>query len=250
VEISIGYAVARPGEEVVVDVVLDSADIDVAGIQNDILFEPASPIAARADGRPDCSVNPAIDKPGTSFAFQPPACDPGRTCSAVRALVLSLDNVDPIADGVVLYSCRVVVDAEEPAAPHFLSCSNEGASDPFGDALTMTCRSGEILLPGDSPRPTLTRTPTPTPTATWTPPPTLDARTQGTPTGTRGSMYPSPESRSTRTPAALPLTPTPGLPDESAESGRDSGGCSVGGGASNAWLLLAPLLLLVARRVR
>ena len=195
VEIEIGYAVAQPGNAVFVDVVLHAGLMSVAGIQNDIAFDATAPIVATADGVPDCVVNGAIAKPDTNFAFQPPGCEPGVT-SPMRALVLAFDNVDPIADGSVLYTCRVQVAADEPPAPHFLLCSRAAASDPHGNLLATTCRDGEVLLPGGSPRPTPTRvsTPTSTPTPTRPPTPTRTLTRTSTSPPTRGEAVPKSRS--------------------------------------------------------
>jgi hypothetical protein len=42
-----------------------------------------------------------------AFAFLPPGCF-GPDCS-VRALVLAFDNVDPIPDGSVLFTCHMLI---------------------------------------------------------------------------------------------------------------------------------------------
>lgn len=47
-----------------------TAGSPVAGTQNDVAFPPDAPIAAAQNGRPDCTVNPAMD--ATVFSFQPP----------------------------------------------------------------------------------------------------------------------------------------------------------------------------------
>src|SRR5690242_14744902 len=80
VEILIGEANGNPGETVDVAVTLDTQDASVAGTQNDITPDAGTSIAARTQGTrmvPDCTVNPDIDKTGTSFAFQPSGCTPG-----------------------------------------------------------------------------------------------------------------------------------------------------------------------------
>jgi hypothetical protein len=167
VRLEVGYAEALPGDEVTIAVTLSGDGEDVAGTQNDIWFDADAPIAATAELVPDCRVNQAIDKEASVFAYQPPRCALGETCRGARALILSLFNIDPIPDGL-LYTCQVALPAGAEAAPHFLHCAEPGASTPSGEALETTCRDGEVLLPGGTPRPTLpptaTRTPTPTPT--------------------------------------------------------------------------------------
>ena len=54
-------------------------------------------------------MNPDINKGGTSFAFQPSGCTAALPARASAALVLALDNVVPIPDGSVLYTCQVAI---------------------------------------------------------------------------------------------------------------------------------------------
>jgi hypothetical protein len=144
VEMAIGAVQTVFGEPVVVPVVLTAGD-NVAGMQNDIGFPADAPIGARANGRPDCTVNPQIGKDGASFGFQPPGCTAGVDCTSIRALILSLDSVDVIPAGSVLYSCVINVAATAPAGALPLICSLAGASDADGTALPVTCADGEIL---------------------------------------------------------------------------------------------------------
>jgi hypothetical protein len=115
----------------------------VAGTQNDIAFDADAAIPPKANGKPDCEVNPDIEKGGTSFAYQPSGCTPGETCTAVRALVLALDNVDPIPDGSVLYTCKIAL-AADAAGDYPLTCSNPGAGDSEGNRLGVDCASGTV----------------------------------------------------------------------------------------------------------
>ncbi|HSP97372.1 MAG TPA: hypothetical protein VL049_09045, partial [Candidatus Dormibacteraeota bacterium] len=174
--LAIGSASGTAGESVSVSVMLASGG-NVAGTQNDIAFSVEAPIAAKANGRPDCTVNPTINKGATSFAFQPPNCIAGSDCTAVRAIVLALDNVDPIEVGAILYECRVAIALSAGPDRFPLVCSLAGASDPDGNALAISCSDGAVSV-GFSPIPTPTPTaagvsPTVTRTAvTATPPPT------------------------------------------------------------------------------
>src|SRR5215813_7987231 len=105
--VEVGSATGAPGQQVQFSVVLHTAGQSVAGVQDDIAFDSINtPVAASGAGRPDCTVNPDINKEATGFSFQPPGCT-GTGCTAFRALVLSFSNVDPIADGSVMYTCKV-----------------------------------------------------------------------------------------------------------------------------------------------
>ncbi len=79
------------------------------GVEVDVAFDPRLPIGTAAGGRPDCTVEPAINKPQTTFAFQPVGCRPGTNCTGVRAVVVAVDNTAPIATGSLLFHCRVPI---------------------------------------------------------------------------------------------------------------------------------------------
>lgn len=227
----LGSASGDAGDTVSIDVSLNTGT-DVAGTQNDITVAAPLAIAARTQGTrqvPDCTANGDIDKGGTSFAFQPPNCTPGENCTGVRALVLSLSNVDPIPDGSVLYSCNIAIAGDADNGDYPLTCSNPGASDPAGGALNTACTNGTITVGGEVPP---TSTPTETPSG------------EVTPTNT-------PEATATNTAVATatwtirpPITPT----------GNDDDGCAVvaPAEANSGWLLLLPAaaLLWLRRRSR
>jgi MYXO-CTERM domain-containing protein len=225
--IIVGSASGEAGATVDVSVSLETGT-DVAGTQNDIAFAAPIAIAAKSNGKPDCAVNPEIDKGGTSFAFQPAGCTVGETCTGIRSLVLALDNVAPIPTGSTMYTCKVTIaeNAEDGSYP--LTCSNPGASDPDGGALLAECTDGSVTVGGpitDTPTATPTETPTTpagnTPTATNTAPPTNTA------TATRTNTI-------------------------SGGGGFDDDGCSVVAPAqtSNGWLLLLPAAALLWLRRR
>jgi len=146
--IIVGDTTGEAGGVTSFDVSLET-DVEVAGTQNDIAFDADAPIAAKGDGTPDCAVNPAIDKDGTSFAFRPAGCTVGTDCTGIRAIVLSLENLDPIADGAVLYTCQVAL-AADATGTYPLTCSNPGAGDPDGEKLGADCTDGTVTvaLPG------------------------------------------------------------------------------------------------------
>ena len=219
---------AAPGDFVFFDVTLNTGGNEVAGTQNDIWFDPETPIAADENGRPSCLVNPDIDKNATTFAFQPAGCeDEGiGLCTGIRALVLALDNVDAIPPGSVLYTCEVAISPNAPlGSPFPLQCSNAQASDPEGNALSVDCFDGAVDVPAVLTPPTATPPTTP-PTAT---PPTTP------PTATPPTATPPPPP---------PATPPPSLGD------NDS--CQVVAPADSqiGWLLLVPVAALFWMRRR
>lgn len=175
VNIVIGTANGNIGDTVSVDVSLELPLLGtmVAGTENTITFSggigAAISIVAKSDGTPDCTVNEAINK-NLSDAFQPPNCT-GEECTGYKGIIISLENTDPIAAGL-LYTCNVHInDTAADGQTYPLTCSNPGASTPDGDALPTSCTDGSITVGNVG---TVTPTggvgPTNTP---GTPPPTI-----------------------------------------------------------------------------
>ena len=167
VVLTVGSVDGYPGATVPVPVTLATEGATVTAAIVDLAFPPAASIPPRTNGRPDCAVNPAIEKDGTSFAFQPSGCIPGEDCTGVRALVVSNSNVDPIPDGATLFTCPLSV-AFNAVPPLPIACGNVGATDDDGRPLAARCVPGAIFL-GPTPTPTATGTPTATRTGTRTP---------------------------------------------------------------------------------
>jgi hypothetical protein len=160
------------GEQITIAVVLSvDGGEQVAGAQCDLVFDALTPVAAGADGRPLCSVDPQIDKSATSFAFQPARCGPAsQACRAVRAVVIAFDNVDPIEPGAVLFRCEVAIAPDAtPAAYPLVVLPGRYAPPTGGDR--PAGGGAAVIQVGASP-PTAVPTWTaaaPTPTFVWTP---------------------------------------------------------------------------------
>ena len=201
--IVISTATAVPGNDVSVEATLHTLGAPIAGTQNDITFDIGAAIVAAANGRPDCAVNPLIGKPSTGFSFFPHGCTPSVDCTMVRALVLSVDNVDPIPDGAVLYTCTVRIGDRTPPGSYPLTVSQQLASDPDGNQIALGGVDGGVVVttaPGATPLPTWTAAPSPQPTATYSPVPA--------PSRTIPAMVDTPLPASTPVPGDFP-TPTP-----------------------------------------
>jgi hypothetical protein len=138
-----------PGEPLRIQASLHLAGPEslVAGVQNDITFDPALPIAARPNGRPDCAYDPASGKNGSAFGFQPPGCSLGVDCTAVRAVVLSFGDTDPIPDGTVLYSCGLEASGAESGRAYAFPCSYAYGATPEGLPVPVDCPDVEITIP-------------------------------------------------------------------------------------------------------
>ena len=146
--IVVGETEGAPGDFVSFDVTLGTGGLEVAGAQNDIVFDPSTPIAAAENGNPQCWVNPDIDKSATAFRFQPAGCeDMGiGLCTGIRVLVLSLSNLDPIPDGSVMYGCEVAIAMDAPADIFPLVNDNVGSTDPEGIALPTLGEDGVVTV--------------------------------------------------------------------------------------------------------
>src|SRR6185436_12362189 len=61
--VNVGSNAGAPGDLLTFTVFLTSAGAEVAGVQADIAFDPLNtPVVATGSGRPDCTVNPDINK--------------------------------------------------------------------------------------------------------------------------------------------------------------------------------------------
>jgi hypothetical protein len=226
--IVIDDVVGTAGQSATMTVRLITA-VDVAGTQNDTIFPAGVGVIADNRGRPTCSVNPEIDKGGTSFAFLPNGCTPGTDCTGVRSLVLALDNVSPIPSGSVLYTCEVSIASSVADGTYPLGCENAGASDPDGNAVATACDAGNVIV---GVQPTVTSTPRPSNTPTETP----TATPEGVPTATNTPAAP-PTATATRTRG----------PKKDEDDGCQVVAPATGG---EAWLLLLPVAALLWRRRR
>ena len=147
VAVEVGTVRTVGGTRATVEVRFDALQPDsppVAGTENEIFFEPTTPIAADTDGHPSCRVESSINKDDTDFVFLPPGCMPEVSCSGVRAFVLAVDNTDPIPDGSVLYRCTVQVAEHAPFGVYALRNTNVAASDPDGQPVDARAESGEV----------------------------------------------------------------------------------------------------------
>jgi hypothetical protein len=142
--IDIGSAAGLQGDDVTIAVSLQAMGAMVIGTQNRIEFDRQTPIAARLDGRPDCTVEESINKDAAVFRFLPLDCQPEVDCDAVRAVVLALDNVDPIPDASVLYRCRIAIAADAAVGPHALRNREVRASADLGQTVPTTGGDGVI----------------------------------------------------------------------------------------------------------
>ena len=184
--IEVGAVLALAGQRVRLEVRLRSHGLEVVGTQNDLRFDPLTPVAVRpgAVALPDCRLSAFVPLGGGSVVFRTTDCVPPNC--PLRALVLALDTVEPIADGSVLYTCTVEVAASAAQGTYPVRCSNPGATDPAANTLIAECVDGAIEVVAELPTPTVTATPTVTrtqlpPTRTRVPTITRTPTVTGTP---------------------------------------------------------------------
>ena len=144
--IDVGVVTGSAGALVTFSVTLRTAGESIAGVQMDIAFDPSTPVAATGSNRPSCHPNPAIHKDGTAFTFQPTACIPGSNCTGMRAIVLSLTNVDPIPDGSELFTCDDQIDPTAADGIYPLTASNTFSFDSDGFFIPTNGIDGAVIV--------------------------------------------------------------------------------------------------------
>jgi len=132
-----------PGQDVTVVATLHAAGNQVAGTQNDLSFDGAS-VSLGAGGKPSCRVNGAIGKGATAFSFRPSGCQ-GAACSTLRALVLAMDNTDPIPDGATLYTCTVHISPSARPGQYHLKLEGVILSTPSGQKVANATGADGVL---------------------------------------------------------------------------------------------------------
>lgn len=150
---------ASPGVIATIDVRLETDRSDVGGVGNDLGWSGPFSLAS-------CRVNPAIERPATVFSYAPPGCELAGDCTSLRAIVLSLSVAPPIADGAVLYTCDVTVDAAATPGDYAVDCTAPDAGTVGGVPLAAECIDGVLTIAEPTPTASL---PLPSPSATATP---------------------------------------------------------------------------------
>jgi hypothetical protein len=141
-----GAVSGHAGETVTLEVSLRAGLDPVAGTFNEIELDASFQVAPNKAGRPACRRNPAIDKNATLFAFSPAGCTPRFDCTSVRAVVLSLENVAPIPDGSLLYTCQLEIDVDAVPGTHTLRNVHPQAGGSYGNEIPVTGSDGTITV--------------------------------------------------------------------------------------------------------
>jgi ELWxxDGT repeat protein len=135
-----------PGETVTLTAHLRARREEVAGLDVQFGFAPDVRIAATTRGRPDCRVDDAIAKNASVFHFRPYGCTPERDCTGVRGLIIALDNVDPIADGATLFTCRAEIADRARPGRREIPMTALDASDPGGVPIAAAAEPGAVTI--------------------------------------------------------------------------------------------------------
>jgi len=144
--------VARPGDDAEVCVALATDGEEVAGTQNDLVW----------DGTCATLPDAASCYAAGTHAKQLQGKLLDSRDFTYRGLILSLSDVDPIADGI-LYCCAFTVEAA-PGTCCPLDVTGAGVSDSTGNAIPVLADESARLCTGDSTTPIVDPTPAPTPT--------------------------------------------------------------------------------------
>ncbi len=137
VSINIGSTGGAAGTQVQFAVTLSTANMEVAGISNDIGVEAVTPIV-------NCTVSPAFA--GLSAAILlPDECTPGVDCRMARIFIIQFPPI-PITDGAILYTCDVKISDGAAAGDYPIACLTGGASDPHGKPLPVQCVDGQVTV--------------------------------------------------------------------------------------------------------
>ncbi len=144
--VTLAAANGPAGSRVTLSARLSARREAIAGVDLTLALDRDLSVAVTTRGLPDCRVDPAIDKPASAFRFAPHGCTPGRDCSGVRALVIAVDNVDPIADGATLFTCTLDIAARARPGRRTLSIARLDASDANGWPTAAKAANGEMTV--------------------------------------------------------------------------------------------------------
>lgn len=178
-EIAVAATEAAPSVRLVIDPVaadvgsvvelavrLESTTGQASAIEFDLQLDERLRVTAGGDGRPDCSVNPAINKEASGFSFRPARCGDGNLgCEVVHAVILAADNREPIADDSELFRCRMRIPPQVPDGAYPIHARNARYAPPSGDDLEAAVSEGwvvvgQAVLPSPTAVPIATTTPT------------------------------------------------------------------------------------------
>jgi len=136
VTLSVSSASGEPGETVEICVDMATEGDEVAGVQADMVWNP------------ECAeINVTSCSPGD---HDKPLHKSQRSNSRLRAILLALDNVDPIPDGSRLFCCDFRLLEGADAGPCRVTLQNVSTSDSVGNPAHTGSYAGAIMRPSSS----------------------------------------------------------------------------------------------------
>jgi ELWxxDGT repeat protein len=162
--LQIGSASGAPGDRVEIGVTLRTGGLEVAAVQIDLQVGGALRLVDDENGPAFCRVNPDIDKGGSAFAQL-------FTGGSVRAIILSLENTNPIPDSSLLFTCTYQISPFATPGTVPIACANFLGSTPDGVAIAppdtwgdysvgeLLCSDGAVAVAAAAGSPTPTDTP-------------------------------------------------------------------------------------------
>lgn len=144
--ITAGATSGSHGTQVTIPVTLQNGGLNYfAATEARVAFDPLNiPIAAKADGTPDCTVNPFVNKQA-SFAFWPSGCT-GSSCQQLRSSVYftAQSQNGLIPDGSILYTCKINISSSAPPGQYPLVVTGTRGSTSVGIVITTTGVDGYV----------------------------------------------------------------------------------------------------------
>ena len=127
-----------PGDSVEVQIVLSGGNGLVAGMQTDIAWDSnCLSVASGSGDTAACYANTAIPKTLSTKI---------RSGSSLRALYLSMSDVEPIAQDTWLFTCQFTIDPATSATQCPVTLTNLVVSDSKGGRLPATAASGVVRV--------------------------------------------------------------------------------------------------------
>jgi hypothetical protein len=141
VSLDVTNAEIAAGGSGTIDIVLDTGGEEVAGTENELAWDNTALDVF------ECEVNEAIDK-SLQDTYRPSGCEgTAFACNEFKGIVINFGDLSPIADGSVLYTCKVSVSASAAPGEYEVACNLPGSSDPSGGSWDTTCSSSTITVP-------------------------------------------------------------------------------------------------------
>ncbi len=146
-EVEIAGPTAFPGQVAEFSVSMRTGLPDVEYLASAVGLPAGAQIVSRPFGKPDCQFRAGrpIDR---GFFRTPLGCQPDSTCTAINLLAF---HVTASEDGVIAYSCNLVIKPGTPVGSHPITCGvQEVVNHEANEAMLLDCQDGAISVLGCS----------------------------------------------------------------------------------------------------